>query len=56
MGAFPASRWSRQELLQDPDMRLLGETPEVLEHFHLVSAERKIQHPLVQALLAVPPG
>ncbi|MBE7941002.1 MULTISPECIES: LysR family transcriptional regulator [Ramlibacter] len=56
MGAFPASHWSRQELLQDPDMRLLGETPEVLEHFHLVSAERKIQHRLVQALLAVPPG
>jgi LysR family transcriptional activator of nhaA len=51
MGAFPASRWSQRELLQDKRVKLLGETPEVLEHFHLISAERKIQHPLVQQLL-----
>ncbi|MCD6077484.1 MAG: hypothetical protein K0R89_1422, partial [Ramlibacter sp.] len=30
---------------------LLGEAPELVEHFHLISAERKIQHPLVQRLL-----
>ena len=52
MGAFPASRWSHEELLQDRRMRLLGETPEVLEHFHLISAERRIHHPLVQQLLS----
>lgn len=51
MGAFPSSRWSNAELLKDPALRLLGETPEVVEHFHLISAERKIQHPLVQQLL-----
>jgi LysR family transcriptional activator of nhaA len=51
MGAFPASRWSHAELLQDKRVRLLGETPEVVEHFHLISAERRIQHPLVQLLL-----
>ena len=51
MGAFPASRWSQPELLQDRRMRLLGETPEVVEHFHLISAERRIQHPLLQQLL-----
>ena len=51
MGAFPASRWSQAELLQDKRMRLLGETPEVVEHFHLISAERRINHPLVQQLL-----
>ncbi|MDE2605931.1 MAG: LysR family transcriptional regulator [Burkholderiales bacterium] len=54
MGAFPASRWSREELLQDKRLRLLGETPEVEEHFHLISAERRIQHPLVQQLLHAP--
>jgi LysR family transcriptional activator of nhaA len=54
MGAFPSSRWSNEELMKDPGLRLLGETPEVLEHFHLISAERKIQHPLVQRLLQVP--
>jgi LysR family transcriptional activator of nhaA len=51
MGAFPASRWSHEELLQDKRVRLLGETPEVVEHFHLISAERRIQHPLVQQLV-----
>jgi LysR family transcriptional activator of nhaA len=51
MGAFPASRWSRKELLQDKRVRLLGETPDVVEHFHLISAERRIQHPLVQRLV-----
>ena len=52
MGAFPASRWSHEELLADKRLRLLGETPDVLEHFHLISAERKIQHPLVAQLVS----
>ena len=51
MGAFPVSRWSYEELQQDKRVRLLGETPEVVEHFHLISAERRVQHPLVQLLL-----
>lgn len=51
MGAFPVSRWSHEELLQDKRVRLLGEMPDVLEHFHLITAERKIQHPLVQQLV-----
>ena len=51
MGAFPSSEWSRDELLQDKGMRLLGDAPELVEHFYLISAERKIQHPLVQRLL-----
>jgi LysR family transcriptional regulator, transcriptional activator of nhaA len=51
MGAFPASRWSQKDLLQDKRVHLLGETPDVVEHFHLISAERRIQHPLVQRLV-----
>jgi len=51
MGAFPASRWSRAELLADRNLRLLGDTPELVEHFFLISAERRIQHPLVQKLV-----
>ena len=51
MGAFPASRWSREELLKDSGLRLLGDSPDLLEHFFLISAERRIQHPLVQRLL-----
>jgi LysR family transcriptional activator of nhaA len=52
MGAFPASEWSQQELLQDKRVKLLGETPEVVEHFYLISAERRIHHPLVQLLVS----
>lgn len=51
MGAFPASRWSREDLLQDKGLRLLGESPDLVEHFYLISAERRIQHPLVSRLL-----
>jgi len=51
MGAFPASHWSRRELLAEEGLRLLGETPELVEHFFLISAERRIQHPLVQRLV-----
>jgi LysR family transcriptional activator of nhaA len=51
LGAFPSSRWSNTELAKEPGLKLLGETPDVVEHFHLISAERRIQHPLVQRLL-----
>jgi LysR family transcriptional activator of nhaA len=51
MGAFPVSRWSHEEMLKDKRVRLLGEMPDVIEHFHLISAERRIQHPLVHQLL-----
>jgi len=51
MGAFPVSARSSEELLKDRGLRLVGETPELVEHFFLISAERRIQHPLVQQLL-----
>lgn len=51
MGAFPASQWSCEELRKDRSLRCIGETPELVEHFYLISAERRIQHPLVQQLL-----
>ena len=51
MGAFPASRLSARELLADPGIVLLGDSPDLLETFYLISAERKIQHPLVQRML-----
>ena len=54
MGAFPASHWSRAELLADRNLRLLGDTPELVEHFFLISAERRIHHPLVQKLVHAP--
>ena len=32
-------------------LKLLGDSPELVEHFYLLSAERRIQHPLVQRLV-----
>ncbi len=51
LGAFPASSWSHEELLKDRSLVLLGDTPELIEYFFLISAERRIQHLLVQRLL-----
>ena len=51
MGAFPASSRLQADLLSDPRLALLGETPQLVEAFYLISAERRIQHPLVQRLL-----
>ena len=56
MGAFPASRWSHEELQKDRGLQLLGESPELVEHFFLISAERRIHHPLVQRLLPATRG
>jgi len=56
MGVFPASRWSRDELLADGSVVLLGESPELVEPFYLITAERRIQHPLVQRLVDAAPG
>jgi LysR family transcriptional activator of nhaA len=56
MGVFPASRWSRQDLLADKSIVLVGDSPELVETFYLISAERRIQHPLVQRLLDAVPG
>ena len=51
MGAFPASRLSARELLADPGIVQLGNSPDLVEAFYLISAERKIQHPPVQRML-----
>ncbi|HVZ46824.1 MAG TPA: LysR substrate-binding domain-containing protein [Ramlibacter sp.] len=54
MGAFPASVLSREELLAGRELVLLGEVPQLRETYYLISAERRIQHPVVQKLLEVP--
>jgi LysR family transcriptional activator of nhaA len=56
MGAFPASRWSHDELVADGSVVLLGHTPDLVETFYLISAERRIQHPLMQRLLQTSHG
>lgn len=51
-GAFPAPQWSHDELTRVHGLTLLGHCTDVAEHFYLITAQRKIQHPLVQRLVA----
>jgi LysR family transcriptional activator of nhaA len=52
LGAFPATEWSHDEFVQHRQLQLLGRCSEVIEHFYAISAERRVQHPLVQKVLA----
>lgn len=52
LGAFPATEWSHEEFTHHRQLQLLGRCTEVVEHFYAISAERRVQHPLVQKLLA----
>jgi LysR family transcriptional regulator, transcriptional activator of nhaA len=52
LGAFPATEWSHDELTGHRSLVLIGRCTEVVEHFYAISAERKVQHPLVQKVLA----
>jgi LysR family transcriptional regulator, transcriptional activator of nhaA len=51
MGAFPATAWSRDELTRGRGLVLLGASPDVSQQFYAISAERKIQNPLIQTVL-----
>lgn len=51
LGAFPATEWSHDELTTQRGLQLLGRCDEVVEHFYAISAERRVQHPLVQKVL-----
>lgn len=51
MGAFPATEWSHDELIRHRGLQLLGRCTDLVEHFFAISAERRVQHPLVQRVL-----
>lgn len=51
LGAFPATEWSHDELTGHRALTLVGRCTEVVEHFYAISAERKVQHPVVQRIL-----
>ena len=51
LGAFPATDWSHDDLTLHRSLRRLGRCGDVVEHFFAISAERRVQHPLVQKVL-----
>ncbi len=52
MGVFPASERMRETLSQGYGLKWIGPCEGVQEHFYAIGTARKVQHPLVQKLLA----
>lgn len=51
-GAFPAPEWSSDEFARSHGLALLGRSPDVVEHFYAISAQRKVDHPVIRSLIA----
>jgi LysR family transcriptional activator of nhaA len=56
MGVFPASERMREKLLEGYGLHWIGPCEGVQEHFYAIGTARKVQHPLVQKLLAAVVG
>lgn len=52
MGVFPASERMREKLSQGYGLKWFAPCEGVQEHFYAIGTARKVQHPLVQQLLA----
>lgn len=53
MGVFPAAELVHDELVAQYHVKRIGACDGVEEHFHLIVADKKVQHPLVQRLLRI---
>lgn len=51
MGVFPAAEIAHDELVARYRVKRIGPCEGVEEHFYLIVAEKKVQHPLIQQLL-----
>jgi len=51
MGVFPAGKLIEKDLKETYGIELIGNCDEIYEHFYAIRSEKKIQHPLVQAII-----
>lgn len=51
MGVFAASTWCKDELMADGQLRLLGESADLTESYYVISAQRRLQHPLLLRMI-----
>ena len=51
LGAFPAAKQIEKELKDTYGMELLGNCEDIYEYFYAIRSEKKIQHPLVEAII-----
>ncbi|MES2074774.1 MAG: transcriptional activator NhaR [Pseudomonadota bacterium] len=56
MGLFFAPSALRRDIEEQFDVHLVGDAPELREHFYAISNERKIRHPAVEAILSTVHG
>lgn len=53
MGVFPAALMVENDLVHRYNVKRIGTSDDVEEHYYAISAHKKILHPLVQKLLPV---
>ena len=51
MGVFPAGKLIEKDLKETYEIELIGNCGEIYEHFYAIRSEKKIQHPLVKAII-----
>ena len=51
LGVFPAGKLIEKDLKDTYGIELLGNCDEIYEYFYAIRSEKKIQHPLVQAII-----
>jgi LysR family transcriptional activator of nhaA len=51
MGVFPAGKLIEKDLKETYGIELIGHCDEIYEYFYAIRSEKKIQHPLVQAII-----
>ena len=51
LGAFPAGKLIEKDLKDTYGIELLGSCDDIYEYFYAIRSEKKIQHPLVQAII-----
>lgn len=51
LGVFPAGKLIEKDLKETYGIELLGNCDEIYEHFYAIRSEKKIEHPLIKAII-----
>lgn len=56
LGVFPAGKLVEKDLKESYGIELLGNCEDIYEYFYAIRSEKKIEHPLVQAIIKQQPN
>jgi LysR family transcriptional activator of nhaA len=51
LGVFPAGKLIQKDLKETYEIELLGSCDDIYEYFYAIRSEKKIHHPLVEAII-----